>query len=81
MSPSTCTEPGDKPLACSDHHAQEVSVMLLVDLSLASVVQHSPFQYHAFAYRYRSSTKVSFRSSGVMTIDIFMHSGRDIFGK
>jgi hypothetical protein len=28
---------------------REVSVMLIVDLSLASVVQHSPFQFHAFA--------------------------------
>ena len=43
MSPSTCTEPGDKPPVYSDHHAQEVSVMLVVDLSLARVVQHSPF--------------------------------------
>ena len=40
MSPRTCTEPGDKPLACSDHHAQEVPVMLVVNLSLARVVQH-----------------------------------------
>jgi hypothetical protein len=40
---------------------REVSVMLIVDLSLASVVRNSPFQFHAFAYRYRSSAKLSFR--------------------
>ena len=28
----------------------DLPVMLIVDLSLASVVQHSPFQFHAFAY-------------------------------
>jgi hypothetical protein len=48
---------------------REVSVMLIVDLSLASMVQHSPFQFHAFSYtqqcRYRSSAKLSFRSCAV----------------
>ncbi len=60
---TTCTEPGDKP-PCSHHiMLREVSVMLIVDLNLAIVVQHSPFQFHAFAYRYyRSSAKLSFRS-------------------
>ena len=37
-------------------------MLIIVDLSLARVVQHSLFQFHAFAYRYRSSTKLSFRS-------------------
>ena len=55
---STCT--------CHDHHKSshrtslhavtfmlrevDLPVMLIVDLSLARVVQHSPFQFHAFAY-------------------------------
>ena len=28
----------------------DLPVMLIVDLSLARVVQYSPFQFHAFAY-------------------------------
>ena len=31
-----------KPLACSDHHAQEVSVMLVVDLPLPTGTDHLP---------------------------------------
>ena len=39
-------------------------VMLIVDLSLAIVVQHSPFQFHALAYTVRgiSVPELSFRS-------------------
>ena len=43
-------------LSCSG----EASVMLIVDLSLASMVQYSPFQFYAIAYK--SSAKLSFRS-------------------
>ena len=33
-------------------------MLIIVDLSLARVVQHSPFQFHAFAYAVRSSHAV-----------------------
>ena len=48
MSPGTCSQClGVKP-PCSHLHAQELylPVILIVD----RVVQHSPFQFHAFAY-------------------------------
>ena len=61
MSPSTCSlalrgliKPPQRPgyeashiLACSGKWS--LPVMLIVDLSLA-IVQHSPFQFYAFAY-------------------------------
>ena len=42
----------------------DLPVMLIVDLSLASVVQHSPFQFHALAYTVQviSVPELSFRS-------------------
>lgn len=41
----------------------DLSVMLIVDLTLITVVQHSPFQFHGFAYAIQviSVPKLSFR--------------------
>ena len=52
MSPGTCTQCLRVKPPCSHLYAQELylPVMLIVDLSLVRVVQHSPFQFHAFAY-------------------------------
>ena len=54
MSPSTCSQALSKGISL---HAVtfmlrevDLPVMLIVDLSLARVVQHSPFQFHAYAY-------------------------------
>ena len=54
MSPSTCSQALSKGISL---HAVtfmlrevDLPVMLIVDLSLARVVQHSPFQFHTYAY-------------------------------
>ena len=41
----------------------DLSVMLIVDLTLIIVVEHSPFQFHGFAYAIQviSVPKLSFR--------------------
>ena len=41
--------------------------MLIVDLSLAIVVQHTPFKLHAFAYKIRSQGVVTTILSAVLT--------------
>ena len=41
----------------------DLPVMLIVDLSLARVVQHSPFQFHAYAYTVEVISHVSQRPS------------------
>ena len=54
MSPSTCSQALSKGISL---HAVtfmlrevDLPVRLIVDLSLARVVQHSPFQFHIYAY-------------------------------
>ena len=63
MSPSTCGQ--GTSLHTVTIMLREVchAMMLIVDLSLTRVIQHSPFQFDAFAYRL--SAKFSFRSYAI----------------